>query len=112
MYMNHSIPVKIGYDLCNPCFECLWITLRPKWLPRSISKIAAACVYLPPNLMSNNLDKFYDYSYYCYDKPSSESSDTAFIVARDFNPSSSGFQQKYLTKYCNIKQDTNRKRTS
>ena len=88
VYINDIIPVKIRYDLCDQCFECLWITLGPKWLPRSISKITAACVYFPPNLLSNDL----------------ESSDTAFIVAGDFNPSSSGFQQKHSARHCDFRQ--------
>ena len=52
IYIKDNIPVKTHYDLCDPCFECLWITFRPKWLPRSISRIAAACLYLPPNMLS------------------------------------------------------------
>ena len=58
IYIKDNVPVKTRYDLCDPCFECLWITLRPKWLPRSISRIAAACVYLPPNMLSCDLEKF------------------------------------------------------
>ena len=83
MYINDSIPVKICYDLCDLCFECLWITLRTKWLPRSVSRIAASA-YLPSNLISNDLDKVCGYFYYCYDRLFLESSDPTFIVARDF----------------------------
>jgi hypothetical protein len=42
----------------------------------------------------------------CYDKVSSESPETGFIVAGDFNPCSNGFNMKCLSNYCdfNLKQ--------
>jgi exonuclease III len=66
LYVNSKIPFKIRKDLNDPSFECQWVTLRPKWLPRVISKIAVCCVYLPAS--QSEMDSFYDYLYNCYDK--------------------------------------------
>ena len=42
IYVNNGFPIKIRNDICNQSFECLWLTLRTKWLPRSIPRIAVA----------------------------------------------------------------------
>ena len=41
---------------------------------------------------------------YCYDQLCVESSSTAFIIAGDFNPTSNGFLQKYISRHCNMKE--------
>ena len=102
LYVNNKIPFKIRKDLNDPLFECQWVTLRPKWLPRAISKIAVCCVYLPPS--HSEIDSFYDYFYNCYDKLCTESPNSAFIVSGDFNPTSNGFQQSRLNRHCSLKQ--------
>ena len=48
--MYISIPLKERRDLIHSNFECLWATFRPIWLPRCISRLAAAVVYLPPSM--------------------------------------------------------------
>ena len=103
IYVNHDIPLKIRDDLNDQFFECLWVTIRPKWLPRSISRIALGCVYLPPSLLTSEIENFYDYFITCYDKLCVESPNTAIILAGDFNPASNGFQQKRLERHCNLK---------
>ena len=103
-YIKDDFPVRIRFDLSNKFFECLWATLRPKWLPRKISRIALACVYLPPSMLLNDLDAFYDYFQSCYDTLTTESRDTAFIIAGDFNPTSNGFKSRFLKIHCNLKQ--------
>jgi hypothetical protein len=91
-------------DISASPFECLWVMLRPQWLPRAISRIAVAVVYLPLSMSSEDLDRFYDYFYDCYDKLIWEISDTSFIVAGDFNPTSNGFQIKSISNMCHLKQ--------
>ena len=44
VYVNDRIPIKLRDDLNNSAYECLWVTIRPNWLPRSISKITLCCV--------------------------------------------------------------------
>ena len=100
----NNIHVKHRMDISTSPFECLWVMLRPQWLPRAISRIAVAVVYLPLSMSSEDLDRFYDYFYDCYDKLIWESSDTSFIVAGDFNPTSNGFQIKSISNMCHLKQ--------
>ena len=106
IYVRKEFSIRTRDDLSDPSFECQWLTLRPKWLPRTISRIAVDCVYLTPSIDRVSLEKFYDYFYSCYDKVSSESPETGFIVAGDFNPCSNGFDRKCLSDYCdyNLKQ--------
>ena len=56
-----NIPVKVRKDLNDENFECLWVVLRPIWLPRAISRIAVACVYIPPSISHDDLNSFYEY---------------------------------------------------
>ena len=73
----------------------------------SFEDCCCLCIYLPPSIDRVSLEKFYEYYFYsCYDKVSSESPETGFIVARDFNPCSNCFDMKCLSDYCdfNLKQ--------
>ena len=100
IYVRQEISAKTRNDLSDPNFECLCLILRPKWLPRGVSRIAVASVYLPPSMDREHLESFHEYFYSCYDIISCESPDTGFIVAGDFNPCSNGFHSKYLSYYC------------
>ena len=102
IYVSDEIPMKILNDLSDTNIECQWLTLRSKWLPRSVSRLAIASVYLPPSIDHRDLENFYDYFQTCYDILSTESPDTGFIAAGDFNPCSKSFDANYLTKYCDV----------
>ena len=104
IYVKNEFRIKLSNDICNQSFECLWLTLRPKWLPRSIARIAVACVYLPPSITPDTLENFHDYFQSCYDILTTENSDTAVIVAGDFNLTGNGFNPKILTEHCSLKQ--------
>ena len=108
IYIKDDIPVKTRFDLNSSLtIECLWITIRPKWLPRKISRVALACVYLPPSILHEDVDYFYDYFQSCYDILTAESCDTAFIIAGDFNPTCNGFKPRNLNIHCSFKQVIN-----
>ncbi len=81
-----------------------WDILRPTWLPRCISRIAVAVSYLPPSTTSEDVERFYDYFYGCYDILISESPRTSFIIAGDFNPTSNGCRPAKLARYSKLKQ--------
>ena len=100
IYVRQEISAQTRSDLSDPNFECLWLILRPKWLPRGVSRDVVASVYLPPSMDRERLESFYEYFYSCYDIISCERPDTGFIVAGDFNPCSNGFDSKYLSNYC------------
>ena len=102
IYVSDEIPMRIRNDRSDTNVECLWLTLRPKWLPRSVSRFAIASVYLPPSIDLGDLENFYDYFQSYYDILSTESPDTGFIAAGDFNPCSNSFDAKYLTKHCDV----------
>ncbi len=104
LYISNSIPTKTRHDFSQSPFECLWAILRPTWLPRCISRIAVAVAYLPPSTTSEDVERFYDYFYSCYDILTSESPSTSFIIAGDFNPTSNGFRPAKLARYSKLKQ--------
>ena len=104
IYISNNIPAKTHSEFSQSAFECLWVILRPRWLPRSISRLAVAVVYLPPSMTSEDIEQFYDYFYNCYDTSISESSYTSFIVVGDFNPTGNGFCSKAITRHSKLKQ--------
>ena len=104
IYISNNIPARIYSQFSQSTFECLWVILRPRWLPRSISPLAVAVVYLPPSMTSEDIEQFYDYFYNCYDTLISESPNTSFIVVGDFNPTGNGFHPKSITRYSKLKQ--------
>ncbi len=77
IFINTMIPFKVRQDLGSLSFECIWVTIRPVWLPRELSRICICCVYLPPN--QSDIERFYDYFYECYDKLCLKSPNSAFI---------------------------------
>ena len=104
LFMKDNLPVKVRHDLNHGPFECLWVTFRPVWLPREISRFALACVHLPLSMSNCEIDSFYDYFQSYFDKLAIESRDTAFIIACDFNPSSNGFSPRFINAHCNLTQ--------
>ncbi len=47
-FLRYGTPYKVWHDLSDPDLETLWITLRPKRMPRQYSHITIGVVYLPP----------------------------------------------------------------
>ena len=103
VFVKDTIPFKIRHDFTSSDYECLWIILRPIWLPRSISKIALACVYLPPSLNSGAIEESYDYFCSCYDAFTSKSPTVSIVVTGEFNSVSNGFQERIITNNCRLK---------
>ena len=66
-----------------------------------------ACVYLPPSILHEDVDYFYNYFQSCYDILTAESCDTAFIIEGDFNPTCNGLKPRNLNVHCNFKQVAN-----
>jgi exonuclease III len=98
IYVKETVPLKVRSDLSNKDYECLWIILWPKWIPRSISRIVVACIYIPPSIDQENLNRFYEYFCYCYDMLKSESPNMSIIAAGDFNPASNGFSTNIINR--------------
>ena len=95
---------KIRCEFNKSEYEYLWFILRPKWLPRLISKLALACVYLPPSLNTKVVEGFYEYFCYCYDTLITESPNTSIIASGDFNPINNEFKERVIINHCQLKQ--------
>ena len=104
LYIREHLPYKVHTDFSHCSIKCLWTTIRPKWLPRHISRKAIAVVYFPPLTSNQDMETFYNYFYYCIETLVLESTETAFIVTNDFNPNSNNFNKKHLETLCGLKQ--------
>ena len=104
IYVHETLPYRTRYDLSSEDVECVWIVCQPKQLPRSISRLVVACIYLPPNLSHDKIEQAYDYLLHGYDKLITESPDSAFVITGDFNPKGNGFEPKTLSIHCKLKQ--------
>lgn len=94
LYVHETLPYRTRDELTNVDIECVWITCQPRKLPRSISRLVIACIYLPPNLLHDNIEKAYDYLLESYVKLITESPDSAFIITGDFKPRAMAFTPK------------------
>lgn len=88
VYVHRNLPYRIRRDLSSSKFECIRLTIQPRSLPRSISRLVVACIYLPPSLSQDEIELAYDYLASSYDKLTTESPDSGFVITGDFNPKS------------------------
>lgn len=91
LFIKDTIPFQICRYFISLDQDCLWIIFRPKWLPKSISKIAKAYVYLPPSLNSGEMEDFFHYFCNCYDTLTSDSPSIAIVAGENFNSARNGF---------------------
>lgn len=85
VYLNNVIPCKQCLDLENPNFECLWLTLRPRRLPRPLSGIAICVVYHPPCRPADSLKELNDYLINTTERLCNEHPDHGLVLLGDFN---------------------------
>ena len=85
VYLSNTIPCKRRLDLENPIFECLWLTLRPKRLPRPLSGIAICVVYHPPGRSTESHKELNDYLINTTDRLRNEHPDYRLVLLGDFN---------------------------
>ena len=103
-YIRDTIPFRPRPDLSHSTIECVWVTIRPSWLPRKVSRIAVATIYIPPSTTNIEINEFYDYLCFCTDKLTSESTETGFIITGDFNLNSNNFRSRHVELQCDFKQ--------
>ena len=48
VYIRNTIRYKLWTELLDDDVESLWITIRPKRLPRDVSMITLGVIYMPP----------------------------------------------------------------
>ena len=96
VYINAGIYCRKLEHIEHPNIESLWIVLRPKRLPRSISIILLAVIYHSTssgadvnselyNHIQNNIDSFF-----------SHHPDALVCITVDFNPVSTLLDEKHL----------------
>ena len=54
-YIQENLPYKWWQDLTEPDVESLWLTIRPKRLPKSVSIIIIGAIYHPPTANNNTM---------------------------------------------------------
>ena len=93
------ISIDVPQDL-----EVLWVSARPRWLPRLISTLVICAVYLPTDAEALTVQQLTDHLSTSlmlltrkYDSP-------LFMIMGDFNPVSTQFKAVNLTKPCKLKQ--------
>ena len=97
-YISESLPTcKVWHELDKNDLETIWITMRPKSLPRGISHISMCLAYHPPKSddweMSQHLIQ-------CADQIKQKYPQSEFIITGDFNH----MKDSYLKRSCQLKQ--------
>ena len=100
VYLSNVIPCKRRLDLENPNFECLWLTLRPKRLPRPLSGIGICVVYHPPGRSAESHKELNDYLINATDRLRNEHPDHGLVLLGDFND----FDSSNLVTHHSLKQ--------
>ena len=97
-YVKESIPViKVWDELDNKEFETLWLTTRPRHLPRGSSNISIGVVNHPPRAndwcMSQHLVE-------CTDTITRKYPQTEWLILGDFNH----MKDQYFKRTCHLQQ--------
>ena len=87
-------------NLENDSFECLWLYLRPKRLPRPLSGIVIAVIYHPPCLPVKEHDDLNEYLINTADLIRNKYPDHGLVFVGDFND----FETGTLMSTLNVKQ--------
>ena len=88
------------FDFENNDFECLWLFLRPKRLPRPLTGIAVSIVYHAPNLTAQEHKDLNEYLINITDLIRNKHPDHGVVLLGDFND----FDIRNLTSNQNLKQ--------
>lgn len=66
-------------------FEITWVIVRPTYLPRNISVVAIACIYIPPNSNRGIQTNLYKSLNHAQENIRRKYSNPGFIILGDFN---------------------------
>jgi hypothetical protein len=100
VYIKSDITCVRRLDLENNRFECLWLCLRPRRLPRPLSGIVICVVYHPPGLPVSGHDDFNEYLINTTDVIRNKYPDHGLVITGDFND----FETGTLMSSQNVKQ--------
>ena len=99
VFLRDEFPCTRRFDFENNDFECLWLFLRPKRLPRPLTGIAVSIVYHPRNLTAQEHKDLNEYLINTTDLIRNKHSDHGIILLGDF----SDFDIRNLTSNQNLK---------
>lgn len=102
--IHDNIPATFASLETPPELEVLWVTARPKWLPRQASVLAICGVYLPPKSTVLTVQDLTDHLITSIMLLTKKYDNPVFMVMGDFNPKSNPFKAECLTKACKLDQ--------
>lgn len=88
IFVRNTFPCSSyrNYVFNNNCeFEITWTIVRPSFMPKSVTVIAIACVYFPPNIEANINQKLYKSLLSAFDNIKTKYVSPAFMIFGDFN---------------------------
>jgi len=100
VYISCSINCcKLSFENCDD-FELLWVLLRPRQLPRSLSCLLVAVMYCPPSYDASAMKKLISVIITSCDKLLRDCPDAGVFITGDFNL----LQTTQFNKYLNLSQ--------
>ena len=84
-YIPFNIHCQRRHDLACSSFECIWLWLRPKRLPRPLSGVAICLIYNPPASSVQDVRDLDEYIIGTSDKLRNIYSGCASVILGDFN---------------------------
>ena len=108
VYVNSAMKARRILDFESPDIEYVWISIRPKWLPRSISVILLAVVYHSTACNAAQNLELYQHIQQNVDSFLCNHPDALVMITGDFDPVSTGFnvnrvrQMTGLTQIINV----------
>ena len=106
-YINSTIKVRRITEFENDSIESIWISIRPKRLPRSISVILLAVIYHSTSSTAVENSELYKHIQSNVDHFLSKHPDALIIITGDFNPTSTGFNANRIKQLTGLRQIIN-----
>lgn len=106
-FVHHTMKVRRIQEFENSNVESIWISIRPKRLPRSISVILLAVVYHSTSCNAVQNLELYNHIQQNVDLFLSNHPDALVMVTGDFNPVSTGFSDKRIKQLTGLTQIIN-----
>ena len=87
IHIRNNIMYKLWKELCDDNIESIWITIRPKRLPRQVSMITLGVIYMPPgsSVRPRRDAQHVSHIIHCLDTICKSHPDTGIVVVGDFN---------------------------
>ena len=107
VYIRSSIKCRRIKEFENPLVESLWLSVRPRYLPRSISVILVTVIYHTTSSGALENSELYNHIQSNVDCFLCRHPDAVVIVTGDFNPTSTRFNDKHLKRISGLTQIIN-----